>query len=197
MVVADEFLQKELGATDDVQFQLYNSRDTDKSNIDHYRSNIHHLGTVPALEIEGKEPLIESGAICMYLADLYQKLQPEKDRKMDYLNIIFYCCATIDEILEHLFVQWMFVEPEKRDNVLIQNMMSKFDSSATHIEKLLHNRKYICGDKFTAADCVLGYNIWWASVMQNGELLKNHPSILSYFERLKRRKAFQLTFSNE
>lgn len=42
----------------------------------------------------------------------------------------------------------MFTEPEKRDNGLIQNMMIKFDAAASHLEKLLHNRKFICGDEY-------------------------------------------------
>ncbi|XP_048757648.2 glutathione S-transferase 1-like [Ostrea edulis] len=189
------WLIHELEATNDVQFELFNTRDLDKSKVDHYRRTVHPLGTVPALVIEGKEPMIESGAICMYLAELYQKLLPENNRKMDYLNVIFYCCGTIDEILEHLFVQWMFTEPEKRDNGLIQNMMIKFDAAASHLEKLLHNRKFICGDELTAADCVLGYNLWWASVMQGGELLNNHPELMSYYDRLKRRENFKRTFS--
>ena len=62
-------------------------------------------------------------------------------------SIIFFCCGTIDEILEHLFVQWMFVEPEKRDTTLIQKMTTKFDAAISHVEKLLRDRKFVCGEE--------------------------------------------------
>lgn len=76
----------ELSATKDVHFELFDTRDPDESKVKHYRDTVHPLGTVPALEIEGREPLIESGAICMYLAELYQKLLPEKDNMADYFK---------------------------------------------------------------------------------------------------------------
>lgn len=62
-------------------------------------------------------------------------------------SIIFFCCGTIDEILEHLFVQYMFVEPEKRDTTLIQKMTTKFDAAISHVEKLLRDRKFVCGEE--------------------------------------------------
>ena len=62
-------------------------------------------------------------------------------------SIIFFCCGTLDEILEHLFVQWMFVEPEKRDTTLIQKMTTKFDAAISHVEKLLRDRKFVCGEE--------------------------------------------------
>lgn len=76
----------ELSATKDVHFELYDTRDPDESKVKHYKNTVHPLGTVPALEIEGREPLIESGAICMYLAELYQKLLPKKDNIADYFK---------------------------------------------------------------------------------------------------------------
>lgn len=69
-----------------MHLELYDTRDPDKSKVNNYRDTVHPLGTVPALEIEGKEPLIESGAICMYLAEIYQNLQPKKDNMADYFK---------------------------------------------------------------------------------------------------------------
>lgn len=76
----------ELSATKDVHFELFDTRDPDESKVKHYKNTVHPLGTVPALEIVGREPLIESGAICMYLAELYQKLLPKKDNIADYFK---------------------------------------------------------------------------------------------------------------
>ena len=49
-----------------------------------YQENVHPHGTVPGLVIEGEPTMMESGAICLYLADTYGRLTPDpKDRK-DY-----------------------------------------------------------------------------------------------------------------
>ena len=47
--------------------------------------------------------------------------------------------------------------------------------------------------RLTAADCVLGYNIIWASLpeMKNGLLLEGRPNIKAYLERIKARPALQ------
>lgn len=51
--------------------------------------------------------------------------------------------------------------------------------------------------RFTAADCVLGYNMWWAGAMQGGILLQNHPALLEYYKRLSRRSGFQRVFETD
>ena len=80
---------------------------------------------------------------------------------------------------------------EKRNQSLVDTLLRKFGICCNIISSLLNDRAYVCGDKFTAADCVVGYNIWWASAIQNGELLKEFPVLLQYLERLKERPAFQ------
>ena len=49
----------------------------------------------------------------------------------------------------------------------------------------------------TAADCVLGYNIIWASLpeMKNGLLLEGRPNIKAYLGRIKARPALQQTLN--
>ena len=49
--------------------------------------------------------------------------------------------------------------------------------------------------RLTAADCVLGYNLWWALEMRDGVLLRDYPVIMAYFDRLSRRSAFQRVFN--
>jgi len=45
----------------------------------------------------------------------------------------------------------------------------------------------------TAADCVIGYNVIWASVpeINNGVLLEGRPNIRAYLDRIKARPALQ------
>lgn len=85
----------------------------------------------------------------------------------------------------------------QRNQSLVENMMAKFKLCAEVISTHLQNQEYICGSKFTAADCVIGYNIWWASVIQQGSLLQQYPVLQQYLERLKSRPAFQSTFKGK
>ena len=83
---------------------------------------------------------------------------------------------------------------DQRDDELVKNKMDQFHIAATYLSAQLSQNQFICGNRMTAADCVLGYNIWWAGVIQGGELLKKYPVLEGYVERLKERPAFQEAF---
>ena len=74
-------------------------------------------------------------------------------------------------------------------------MLRKFSICANVLSQYLSDKKYICGDKFTAADCVIGFNVWWASVVQGGMLLEDYPGLRDYLDRLKARPAFDKMIS--
>lgn len=171
-----------------------NPRNPDQELLAQYRKIQPH-GTVPCLEIEGRQSVIESGAICMYLADIYGKLGPELDREA-YYNWIVYSVATLDGTMEMLFIQWTFTAQEDQDEDLIDKMLLKFQTFAKYLSLHLEGREFVCGNKLTAADCVLGYNIWWANAMRDGALLEHYPVILDYYSRLTRHSAFQRVFND-
>ena len=109
-------------------------------------------------------------------------------------SYISYAVATVDQILEPLYMQLTHTPENQRDNDLVKSKMDQFQIVAVHLSDRLSRHQFICGDRMTAADCVLGYNIWWASVIQGGELLKKYPVLEGYVERLKERAAFQEAF---
>ena len=111
-----------------------------------------------------------------------------------HFSYISYAVATIDQILEPLYMQLTHTPENQRDNDLVKTKMDQFHIVATHLTDQLTQHQYICGDRFTAADCVIGYNIWWAGVIQGGEILKKYPVLEEYVERLKARQAFQDAF---
>lgn len=84
---------------------------------------------------------------------------------------------------------------DQRNHTLVDSMRRKFTICANVLSSALGDCPYVCGEKFTAADCVVGYNVWWASVIQGGSLLDDYPVLKSYLERLKKRPAFEKTFS--
>ena len=83
---------------------------------------------------------------------------------------------------------------EKRNHSQVDSLRRKFTICANVLSNHLADREYICGDKFTAADCVVGFNVWWASMIQGGALLEDYPILRDYLERIKARPNFQKTF---
>ncbi|KAL3875735.1 hypothetical protein ACJMK2_033656 [Sinanodonta woodiana] len=191
-----EWLIAELGVQSDVELVCLNPQDPNQEKLANYRK-VHPHGTIPAMKLDDETVIIESGAICLYLADLYGRLVPDLSQKHNYYNFVLYACSTLDEILENLYHQWIDTLLEDQDTELIDKNVRKFQTFGRYFTKVLTGKQYICGNRFTAADCVLGYNIWWASTMRSGVLLNEFPILLDYYDRLQCRSAFQRTFTEE
>ena len=84
---------------------------------------------------------------------------------------------------------------EQRNQATVDTLRRRFDICANVLSNMLSDHSYVCGEKFTAADCMIGFNVWWASVIQQGSLLDNYPVLKSYLDRLQKRPAFEKTFS--
>lgn len=110
-------------------------------------------------------------------------------------SFMSYATSTFDQVLEPLYMQLTHTPEDQRNHVMVDSMRRKFTICANVLSSILSERNYVCGDKFTAVDCCIGYNVWWASVIQNGGLLADHPVLRSYLDRLQKRPAFQNTFS--
>ena len=62
-------------------------KDPDQEKLAQYRL-VHPHGTVPCLEIENQTTILESGAICMYLAELLDPTTVPGDKAAYYKYII-------------------------------------------------------------------------------------------------------------
>ena len=85
----------------------------------------------------------------------------------------------------------------QRNTALVDTMMRKFHICANVLSSHLSGQRYVCGEKFTAADCVVGFNVWWASVIGGGVLLEDYPVLRDYLARLKNRPAFEKTMKGK
>ncbi|XP_033735091.1 glutathione S-transferase 3-like [Pecten maximus] len=166
----------------------------DKRKCESYKTAVHPHCTIPALVLEDGNTIIESGAICLYMADFHKSLVPETQWIADYYNWIVYACSTLDDMMETIYLQWYLTDSEDQNEQLVKRMTDKFQVFADYFNNYLKGKSFICGDKFTAADCIMGYNIWWASGMREGCLIDQYPEIISYLSRLQSRYAFQNTF---
>ncbi|XP_077980770.1 glutathione S-transferase GstA-like [Glandiceps talaboti] len=185
------WLVKELGIEDDVEIINFDLHKVDSTELEKYRQEVHPHGTLPALVVNDDYTVLESGAICMYLADVYGRLVPSRFDRKEYYNWIVYATATIDSVLEPLYIQLTHTPEDKKDHAVIEAMEKKFHVIAKHLESVMENRHWICGASFSAADCVIGYNIWWASHIKKGELMNDYPALLEYSRRLQDRQGLQ------
>ena len=85
----------------------------------------------------------------------------------------------------------------QRNNGLVDTMTRKFHICANVLSSQLSGKQFVCGDKFTAADCVVGFNVWWASVIDGATLLEEYPVLRDYLARLKARPAFEATLKGK
>ena len=82
------WLVNELGVSDYVEFEKVNLHGTEAQDLMRYRE-VHPHGTLPALKLEDGSVLLESSAICLYLAELFldpdeQSLLPDEEHAAHY-----------------------------------------------------------------------------------------------------------------
>ncbi|MXW01670.1 MAG: glutathione S-transferase family protein [Holophagales bacterium] len=139
------------------------------------------MGKVPALW-DGHVRMWESAAICMYLADRYApgRLAPassDPDRG-PYLQWMFFSPGAIEPATAE--------KEAGRLSVPRVNGWGNFERMIDSWERGLSGKRWILGDRFTAADVVLGSN---ALTMRSEGALPISPVLEAYADRCLGRKA--------
>lgn len=157
---------------------------------------VHPHGQVPALQ-DGPITLIESAAICMYLADKF----PEKglapavgtpERGL-YYQWILYTIATVEPALGQIGQHTAFLPEGKRSPELAEEGRKRFAEAARHLEQWLTGKSYLLGEKFSAADVVIGTLLNWGRALG---VLAEYPTLDAYASRLRDRPAFKKAYSS-
>jgi glutathione S-transferase len=175
-------------------------------NGDQYREKfltINPNHAVPVLEIimgEGRTfHMIESGAMVALLADTFsdKKLAPPPHvlsaERADYLQMLHFGASSMDVMLWQLRSHEDILSAAERDERTIRRYRRKFTTEVEpQLKERLTKMHFICGDDFSAADCVVGYNVLWA---QNFELCSDHV-FADYVSRISARPAFKAAFSD-
>lgn len=157
---------------------------------------------LPVLECETENgnsmTMIESSAIIIFLADAWPDAHlapaPSETRaRAAYLQAMCFCAATLDMMLWQIRIHKDLLPDDQRDDRTVQRYRDKFilESEPT-LSKILKRQPYICGDRFTAADCMTGHGVIWARAYG---LCKSEP-FDDYVQRLSERSAFKLAFAD-
>ena len=148
------------------------------------------MGKVPVL-VDGDITLIESAAICMYLADKYpdKGLAPaiNTPERAAYYQWIAYAINEIDPLLWILRLH-IDVLPEKdRVPQIIDITRHQVITRLDFLQQHLGDKIYFVGDNFTVVDILMTQLISWASVYG---MLDDYQPLIDYKDKHRSRPGF-------
>jgi glutathione S-transferase len=188
-VVGDAFEVEKVGLYDGVQY-----------GAEFLRLNPNHC--VPVLEITWDsgdvQVMLESAAMVTFLADAY----PEKGlapppgaspARADYLQMLHFGSTWIDMMLWQIRIHEHVLPLAERDPRTIARYRRKLTAEVEpQLAERLLRAPFICGEAFTAADCVIGHGITWA----RGYGLCRDEVFRAYLSRVSKRPAFAAAFAD-
>lgn len=157
---------------------------------------------VPVLQIgwsDGStQTMIESAAMVAFLADAHpdKELAPPPGatrERADYLQMLHFGSTWIDMMLWQIRIHEHVLPEAERDARTVARYRRKFETEIEpQLAQRLSSAPYICGERFTAADCVIGHDVTWA----RGYGLCRDPVFRDYVSRLSKRPAFAAAFAD-
>lgn len=152
---------------------------------------VHPHGVVPAL-VDGAQTLIESGAICAYLADKYadKGLAPglSSPARGKYYQWILYTVATMEPPILMVFMNTSRLPEGERNAAVAEAGRSQFKEVARVLTGALDGKEYLVDDRFSVADIMVGSTLVWCQFLG---LLADEPVLREYVARLSQRPAFK------
>jgi glutathione S-transferase len=147
-------------------------------------------GRVPALEIGG-EVLFESGAILQYLCERHPGAglapPPGHPERARYLELLGYG-ETMAGLIEQLNMQHLFLrDPSQASPVVIKLVMARLAAAMAGLETLIDGRDHLLGSGFSAADAMMGFNLFAAPYYVR---MDPYPRLRAYAARLAARPAY-------
>ena len=146
---------------------------------------VNPMGKVPALR-HGNVTITEVAAICTYLADAF----PARN-----LNV------PIGDPLRGPYLKWLFFGPGCFEPAVIDRAAPRkeeprramlgygdFDTVMNVVAKAVAKGPWILGERFTAADVVIGSNVRWGTMFK---LIPERPEFAAYAARIAARPAAQ------
>lgn len=178
---------------------LYEGQQYQPENL--ARNPNHAVPVLEILQADGSTfTLIESGAMISLLADAYpqKRLAPPaaeySAERADYLQMLHFGATWFDMMLWQIRLHRdLFAEAQKDQRTIdfyVQKIVAEVEPQLT---ARLASNGFICGDTFTAADCIMGQNILWARMYD----LCSDDCFTQYLDRLAERPAFQAAFADK
>ena len=157
---------------------------------------------VPLLEIEFDDgramQMRESAAMIAFFADAFpeKRLAPVPGlsfERADYLQMLHFGASPMDMMLWQIRIHEHVLQKEDRDPRIPERYRGKFRAEVEpQLIERLSGTPFICGDDFSAADCLVAYNVGWA----NAYGLCTDKIFRKYLTQMARRPAYQAAFAD-
>lgn len=151
---------------------------------------INPMGKVPAIA-HGDALVTEVGAIAIYLADLFPEAQLAPvigdTARGTYLRWIVFNHGAIEPAIAD---RWRKIEPSMASAM----SYGTYDDTVNALVGAVSGGSYILGERFSAADVVIGSAVRWMTLFK---LLPEKPEFASYIERLTSRPAFKSAMAKD
>lgn len=185
---------------DDFDVEVVPLYDGVQYSPDYLQRNPNH--NVPALEITldngERHMMLESGAMVSLLADLYPEkgLAPAADvfslARVDYLQMLHFGTSWMDMMLWQIRIHTHLLGRDRDDKTIARYNLKFTGEVEPELIKRLERADYICGDQFSAVDCVMGQNVLWAKAYG----LCQGQQFSDYVARLAQRTAFAKAYAD-
>jgi len=185
---------------DDFDCEVVPLYDGAQYSADYLEKNPNH--NVPALEITldngERRMMLESGAMISLLADLYPEkgLAPPADvfsmARVDYLQLLYFGTSWMDMMLWQIRIHTHMLGRESDERTVARYNRKFTEEVEPQLSSRLENSGYICGEKFSAVDCVMGQNVMWAKAYG----LCQGQQFSDYVSRLAQRTAFSKAYAD-
>ena len=185
---------------DEFDVEVVSVYDCAQHSPEYLEKNPNH--NVPTLEITlengDQVAMLESGAMVALLADIYPEkgLAPAPDvfslERVDYLQMLHFTSTSMDMMLWQIRAHTHLLGSGKDEKTIIR-YRDKFTAEVEpQLMARLDKHHHICGDQFSAADCILGPNILWAQAYG----LCQDNVFAEYMGRISQRPAFAQAYSD-
>ncbi len=152
---------------------------------------IHPLGEVPAL-VDDDVVVLDPTAICMYLADRFpdRKMAPAiaTPERAAYYQWLAMASSTVEPIVQTIFDATVTSPDPVTSPPILAAAMKRWRDVAKALDVAMTGKAYFAGERFSAADVILGSILNWASQM---DLLEDYPDLKSYAHYVTSRSAYK------
>jgi glutathione S-transferase len=144
---------------------------------------INPMGKVPAIK-HGDVVVTECAAICAYMADAFPEagLAPDPAHRGDYYRWLFFAAGPLEQAITNKSFGFI-VPPEKA----MMAGYGNFDAAMDGLEAAVKGKRYIAGERFSAADVYVGSQIGWGLAFGS---IDKRPAFESYWAGICERPAY-------
>jgi glutathione S-transferase len=148
------------------------------------------MGKVPTIihHTKGGDRVVtEAPAVCHYLAEMEAPdLLPREEEKADYFRWSFFAAGPVESAITNKAMGWEPKDARQQRTV----GFGTYDQVVDTLDNWFQNHDFVCGERFTMADVIVGSQIDWGL---NFGTLTDRPSFRAYQGRLHPRGAYKTT----